>query len=196
MNLLKKIFLLYTEASKKCTGDDEMHEETAVRALKSGDMSGLETLYALYAKPALRMAYLIVSDYQTAEDILQDAFIQCLRSIKTLKDNNAFRPWFYKIVTRLSYKAAGKSKQTVPCEDIYGDISVTDRYPSDTSYIYDCIKTLGAKHRAVIVMYFYADMSIKEISSALGCPQGTVKSRLNAATKLLKERMEGEYVYG
>lgn len=171
-----------------------MNEYEAVQALKSGDMSGFELLFNTYAKQGIRTAYLITSNRQTAEDILQETFIQCFTHIHTLKDNSAFRPWFYKILTRLAYKEALKAKKQIPVEDIYdkAEQAVYDRHPTDSDNIYAYVCKLKPKHKTTVVLYYYNDMSIKDISRIMHCPQGTVKSRLNAAKATLKKILEKE----
>ena len=139
-----------------------MNEEKAVEALKNGDISQLDILYDIYAKKLLRTAYLIVGEYHTAEDILQDTFIQCLKTIDSLKDNSAFRPWIYKILVRNSYNAVKKGKRLMPTEKIYDEHSCTfDNYPSENSEIYQCIKQLKPKLRTALILYYYNCMSIK-----------------------------------
>ncbi|WP_319001560.1 RNA polymerase sigma factor [Clostridium sp. CS001] len=75
--------------------------------------------------------------------MVQESFIQCFHSIKTLKNIKTFDVWFYKIVTRTGW-------------------------------------------RTVIVLYYFNDMTIKDISKVLGCFEGTVKSRLHNAKKQLR----------
>ena len=75
-----------------------MDEENLIQSLKDGDMSAIDEIYRSYSVPALRTAYLITSERHTAEDVLQDTFIQCIKSINSLKNNSSFKPWFYKIL--------------------------------------------------------------------------------------------------
>ena len=56
----------------------------------------------------------------------------------------------------------------------------------------ECVKSLPEKQRIVIVLFYMEDMSIREIASALGIPEGTVKSRMDQAKKTLKERLRDE----
>ena len=56
----------------------------------------------------------------------------------------------------------------------------------------ECVKNLPEKQRIVIVLFYMEDMSIREIATALGIPEGTVKSRMDQAKKTLKERLRDE----
>jgi hypothetical protein len=73
-----------------------------------GDMSSFSELYKLYSKPALGTAYLIAGQKSLAEDIVQESFIQCFHSIKTLKNIETFDVWFYKIVTRTGWRMVAR----------------------------------------------------------------------------------------
>lgn len=172
-----------------------MDEENIIKALKDGDMSAVDKLYTIYSEKALRTAYLITSDRFLAEDILQDTFIQCIKSVKSLKNNAAFKPWFYKVLIRTAYKAIKHKKHFIPAEDIYekADTAVYDRYPSDNIQIYNCIKTLKPALRSTVILFYYNGLSIKEISKIMQCPGGTVKSRLNTARNILKETLKEDF---
>lgn len=175
-----------------------MNEERIIEELKSGNISALDDLYEIYSVPALKTAYLITSDKFIAEDVLQETFIKCYKSIKSLRDNNAFKPWFYKILTRISFREIKKSKKLLPVENIFdkAEKSYTDKYFADfrDSMLYEYIEKLSIKHKTTIILYYYNEMSIKEIAKAMGCYEGTVKSRLNSARKQLKKILEKEEV--
>ena len=55
------------------------------------------------------------------------------------------------------------------------------------------VRSLPEKYREVVYLYYYADESVKDIASTLRIPSGTVKSRLNAARKMLKKLLEEEF---
>ncbi len=166
-----------------------MTEERIIEELKQGNISFLDELFEIYGAPALKTAYLITLDRYMAEDILQETFIQCCRNIGSLKDNSAFKPWFYKILTRLAFREIKKAKKLVPVEDVYTrDTAVSDEYFKDreNSGLYTYIDKLKPKLKTTLILFYYDEMSIKEIARAMSCNEGTVKSRLSRARKQLK----------
>lgn len=171
-----------------------MTEDSLIEKLKNGDMSAFDELYNAYAHKAIRTAYLLTNDKFMAEDIVQEAFIQSFKNIGSLKNNSAFKPWFFKTLTRLAYKEIKKNSAT-PVENIFEkcDSSHFDNYFKD-SILYDYIYKLSFKHKNVLILYYYNDMSIKEIALTIGCYEGTVKSRLNTARKKLKSLLEKDGV--
>lgn len=91
-----------------------MTERELVYRLQQGDLSALDIIYALYAESALRTAYLITYSRHDAEDIVHAAFVQVIRSIKTLRDPAAFRGWFFRIVVNSAYKHCKRTTRLQP----------------------------------------------------------------------------------
>lgn len=85
--------------------------ESAVRRLQAGERQALTPLYTAYAEPALRTAFLITRNRATAEDAVHEGFVQVLRSIGSLRDPGAFRPWFYRIVVNAAKRLARARRQ-------------------------------------------------------------------------------------
>src|SRR5690349_14956601 len=83
-------------------------EQEAVRRLKRGDLSGLETLVNLHQLRAVRAAYLIVRDRGLAEDVAQDAFLRAYSRIGQFDEARPFGPWLYRIVVNLAQRAAAR----------------------------------------------------------------------------------------
>ena len=166
-------------------GDSEIIEK-----IRRGDNSAVDELYYKYASQAVRTAYLICSDIHGAQDIFQESFLQCLRSLHSLKDSNSFKSWFYRILTRQAWRYIKKNKPCVPVEEIYenADFSSSDEYFVDQKYdtLYNAIKSLKDKQRTVIILFYFNEMSVKDISRAMSCSEGTVKSRLFTAKSRLR----------
>lgn len=82
-------------------------------------MNALGEIFEIYKNQALKYAYLITGNKFTSEDIVQEAFIKCYLSAKSLKNIEQFKPWFFKILTRLAWKHVGKEKKALPFENIF-----------------------------------------------------------------------------
>ncbi len=167
-------------------GDNEIIEK-----IRRGDNSAVDELYSKYAGQAVRTAYLICSDIHGAQDIFQESFIQCLKSLHSLKDPSSFKSWFYRILTRQAWRYIKKNRPCVPVEEIYenADFSSSDEYFADQKYdtLYSAIKSLNDKQRTAIILFYFNEMSVKDISRAMSCSEGTVKSRLFTAKSRLKK---------
>ena len=165
-----------------------------IKRCQLGDLNSYSELYQLYSKNALGTAYLISDRKGIAEDIVQEAFIQCFNKIKSLKIPETFEVWFYKILVRTGWRMVKKYNNFIPMDDenmeglSIGINSGLDA--SETSIIVkEALESLSLPLRTVVILYYFNDMTIKEISEVLGCFQGTVKSRLHNARKQLYETL-------
>lgn len=178
-----------------------MDEINLIQRCKEGDMDAFSNLYERYSKQALRTVYLISGRNDIAEDVVQEAFIKCYKEIKSLKNPETFQAWFYRLLTRIVWRYCSKEKNHLFMEDINdGRDSIADSLIlSDIAekdelkeFINQAINKLRMPLKTTIILYYYNELSIKEISKVLGCFQGTVKSRLHNARKLLKKELGSE----
>jgi len=177
-----------------------MDEQRAIQQLKRGQMSGLEFLVSRYQVKAVRAAYLITRDPGLAEDVVQDCFIQVYRSILHFDETRPFEPWFMRSVVNASLKMLQGSARQVQVgaereadESLFADLaarveSVEEHIESIEvqNQIWDALRKLSPRQRAVIVQRYFLDMSEKEMADESGSAVGTVKWMLNAARARLR----------
>lgn len=174
-----------------------MNEEELVLKIQSGDINALGELFEIYKDNALKYSYLITGNKFTSEDIVQEAFVKCFSHIKSLKNAENFKSWFYKILTRTAWKYARIDKKATPVEDIFEkadddsiEKSMNDFVRNEEGRLLHAeIEKLDIKQRTVIVLYYFDSLSVKEIAKIMGCFEGTVKSRLYSARRKLKTQL-------
>ena len=174
-----------------------MDEKELVQRMKAKDKTAFDALYEKYKNTLLRMAYLVSGQMYDAEDIVQETFVKCFLHIGDLKKNEGFRPWLFQILYRTAYAHGRKRKREIPEEDIAIRADATDGVTcldriiqTETDWkVKQAVQSLDFKHRAVVVLYYFNEMPIKEIARVLGCTEGTAKSRLFAARKKLKDKL-------
>ncbi len=181
-----------------------MSEIELVKKIQSGDMNALGEMFEIYKNESLKYAYLITGSKHTSEDIVQEAFISCYNNIKSLKNPEVFKSWFFKMLTRIAWRYAQKDKKSLLVENIFEkadekstDISI-EQYirKEENNNLYAEIENLDLKQKTVIVLYYFNGLTVKEIAKIMGCFEGTVKSRLHSARKKLKSNLvncEEEY---
>lgn len=160
-----------------------------------GDLEAFEQLYKTYYRKAFGTAYNICNQRNIAEDIVQEAFIICYKSINQIKDAKSFNTWFYKIIVRLSWRMSEKlrnSKQPA-YDSISASIGDSTEDICNSLLLRQKIQTLKLSLRTVLVLHYFNDMSVREISKVLGCFEGTVKSRLFKARKILEHELSSYY---
>jgi len=171
-----------------------MEEKELIKKIQSGDMNAFTKIFEIYKDQALKYSYLIIGNKFTSEDIVQEAFIKCYLNAEKLKNIELFKPWFFKILTRIAWKYADKEKKLLPIENILEKAHSDSIDESINVYIKNQeaetlhaeIENLDLKQKTVIVLFYFNCLTIKEIAKVMGCFEGTVKSRLNTARKKLK----------
>lgn len=179
-------------------------EECLVRRLQAGNESAFDALFAAYQKKAVRTAALITGDASLAEDIVQETFVLCLLHIRELREPSRFKPWFFRILTRTAWKTMQKNPIAADWTAALEQASAVDRYPSEQKakyeQLYRALDGLGRKQRTTVILYYFNDFSIREIAEATDSLEATVKTRLFAARRRLKQALEedsrkGEMIY-
>lgn len=170
----------------------------AVEALKSGDREAFNTIYKLTYKKVYFFSLSITKDSELTEDIVQDIYINVFKNIKYLKDTKLFIAWLNKITYNTTIKELNKiSKKPVNIEnEEIQKILIDENNPmikcienENTKEIIKNILSLKENYRTVIILKYFNNYKIKDIAKILECPEGTVKSRINAAKKELKEKL-------
>lgn len=168
-----------------------------VMRLQNGEKAAFEKLFELYKVRAVRTAYLLTNNRALAEDITQEAFVQCYLKIKDLKNPMQFKTWFFKSLTRIAWRMSTKEKTVVPVENIFELTDYKDTEQVELDFInkenaermMSMISKLEEKLRTTVLLYYYNEFSVSEIASIMGCFEGTVKSRLHTARKKLKKSL-------
>jgi RNA polymerase sigma-70 factor, ECF subfamily len=184
-----------------------MDEKQAIQRLKQGDIGGLEFLVSCHQVKAVRVAYLITRDRGLAEDVVQETFLNVFRSIRRFDENRHFEPWFLQSVVNASVKLLQKSARQVDLDDEAEESSLVELISRVESVeeqiesaeiqnqIWNAMRKLSARQRAVVVQRYFLEMSEKEMAADSGAAAGTIKWLLNAARErlrmLLAERSDG-----
>ncbi|OGO40353.1 MAG: hypothetical protein A2147_00880 [Chloroflexi bacterium RBG_16_57_8] len=165
---------------------------------QSGDVDAFEDLFRRYEKMVFKNAYLVTGNRQDAEDILQDVFTSVWKSRHTYDPTKGkLSTWLHRITVNECFRKHRKVRPVLPLEGI--DLpdnkqglqeSVEDRQEYDR--LIDAMETLDGKHRSVLVLRYFNDLSYDEIAQAVDAPLGTVKSRINHALRILRSRMGNE----
>lgn len=186
--------------------DEKAEKLQWVMRFQRGEEEAFSWLFEAYYTEAFRMAWLISGNYADSEDIVQEAFTACYYHRGQLKNPEGFRSWFYKIVTRTAWRQCRKKRRESP-QDLIPQLCEDRESGEDTKpleavmqkmqdeRIYQAVAALPIKQRTVVVLYYFNELSTKEIAHITGSMEGTVKSRLHAARKNLRESLKSEMLY-
>lgn len=162
------------------------------RARAFGDFVDRRAIDAAY-----RYATLILGDRGEAEDATHDAALRAWRRFDELRDPARFDAWFGRIlvnVCRDRLRARRRTVRLIEPEAALGTAALgTAADPTDASarrqVLADAIRTLSMDHREVVVLRFYADLTVDQIAERTGVGPGTVKSRLHYALRHLRQAL-------
>jgi len=178
-----------------------MDDGTAISRLKQGDLLGLETLVSRYQVKAVHAAYMVLHDRSLAEDVVQAAFVKVAERIEQFDEERPFAPWFSRIVVNDALKLAKKRERNMPLEEQLDEPAARlalwlvdpELQPEPwveqeemRQIILKAIYSLPPGQRAVIVMRYYLDMSMADMTRKTGRPLSTIKWWLRDARKRLR----------
>lgn len=172
------------------------HETALVLAARGGDEDALREIYRTYREPVWNVIVSLIGNVPQAQDILQSVFFKAFRGLAGFRFRSALFTWMYRIARNECRNHLRKhGPRTVPLDDILGsryeadEAGPVDGPPGPAEAVKAAVSQLPFKLREVIVLKYQEDLSYDEMSRVLGCPAGTVASRLNRALLELETRL-------
>ena len=141
----------------------------------------------------LRLCYLYLHDVQLAEDAVQETFIKAYRTLDTFRSASSEKTWLTRIAMRTccdmrrSFWFRRMDRRITP-EMLPDRASEAEE---DETALTLAVMNLPRREREVILLYYYQDMNMTDIASALGLTQPTVSYRLRRAREKLRQELEG-----
>lgn len=140
-----------------------------------------------------RIAYSYVHEKEAALDIVQNAVCSALEHYSELKNEKFVRTWFYRILVNEALQYLRKYKREVSCEPsgIQEEIYVENAYEPGIE-LYRLVRELPEQMRTVVILHYFEQLTLKEISEVTGVNLNTVKSRLYAGLARLRKQIRQE----
>ena len=175
-----------------------------VVAAQNGDQAALNELFNAFYNDVYYFALKTVKDEQLACDITQEAFIEIINTLGNLKEPAAFVTWMKQITYHQCTRYFKKKKDVIVDEDEDGNTVFDTLKEENAEFIPDealdqddfkktilaMLDELSEEQRSATMMYYFDEMSVRQIAEIQGVSEGTVKSRLNYARKSIKASVE------
>lgn len=166
----------------------EDRDRRLVLAARRGDEDACREIYRTFREPVWSIVLSLVGDPLQAQDVLQNVFMKVFRGLPGFGFRSSLYTWIYRIACNESRSHLRRRPwPEVPLDEILGgpyeaaDGGVPEGGPAGADVLRRAVRDLPLKMREVIVLKYQEDLSYEEMSRVLGCPPGTVASRLNRA---------------
>ena len=172
--------------------DDAQLIERIVR----GDLRAFETLYRAYHPRLTRFLTNMLRRPQLVEEALNDTMMVVWKRPDKFNGTSKVSTWIFAVAYRTALKA--RSRVQDPVSDADAPEPVDEGTPEQdlgqrqvSAILVQAMDKLSPEHRAVLDLTYFHDIGYREIADILGCPVGTVKTRMHHARKHLKARLAG-----
>jgi len=183
-------------------------ERALVARTLAGDDDAFAALVRIHQATVYNIAYRMVGQRETAQDLAQEAFLRAFKALDTFDLKRPFGPWLYRIATNLSinwvkrarlptvsldapYPADGDDAEPLAVPDTSAEPAARFAQAEMQKQLRQIILSLPPDYRVVIELRHFQEMSYEEMAEALKAPIGTVKTRLFRARRLLRDRLSG-----
>lgn len=158
--------------------------------MKMNNTFNIDEIIDQYADMVYRIALTQMKNIHDAQDIFQEVFLRLVKYINTIENEEHLKSWLIRVTLNCSKTSlmSGWRKHTQPLE-LEEEQQQSLFQTKEQSELYEQIQELPKKYRTVIYLFYYEELSIKEICVVTGQKETTVKSQLSRARKMLKERL-------
>ena len=174
-------------------GLEQALDDYLVLLAQGGSREAFARLAARWTPKLLAFAGRALGTTEAAKDVVQDTWESALRGLSRLDDPARFRAWIYAIAARKCADALRGKYRTARIAESAQAMSTeatnTEGANNDRLDVAVAMKRLPPEQRVALSLFFGEEMNVAEIAAITGAPEGTVKSRLFAARKALRDTL-------
>ena len=193
------------EEAKFCStcGAEQGFSEELIAQAVDGEQEAITELYNRTYNNAYYTVKALIKDEDTILDIIQDSYVKAFKNLNQLKEANKFRAWLKRICHNHAVDYLRKTKPVMFSAMSTDDEKIvefeddrSENFPEEvidqketSRLIKEILNSLSDEQRVVVGMFYYEQLSVKEIAETLSLNENTVKSRLNYARKKVAEQV-------
>lgn len=176
-------------------GKEHNSEIDYVRKAIKGDEDAFVEAMKVHKVSLYKVAFSYVKEEQKALDILHECTYKGLLAVTKLKNPEFFKTWITRILINTAINYTKKDSKTVYLDDDSGLVFKDESLPVEEKIdLYNAIDNLRDKYKTVIILKYFENMSIDQISNIMDIPSNTVKSHLRRAKEALGESLREDYL--
>ncbi len=175
---------------------EKQRDYNLIKRVQNGDMVAFSEIVDRYKNRLMNTIVRMISSQQEAEDIVQETFLRVYQHRDSFDFRHCFSTWLYTIALNLARNELRKRKRFKFFDifDMQGhesEISVEMKLPSNISKILEkAIESLPEKYKTAFMLRDIQEQSYEEVAKIMNIPLGTVKSRVNRARALLRDKLK------
>lgn len=175
-------------------------DAACVRRVLKGERFAYDEIVVRYESRLFALILMMIRDRSATEEVVQDTFSRAYTNLKRYDLNRPFYPWLATIAVRLgtnwSNRSGARQKRETPIDELADTPTATStpsgEYERHRTYdkLWRKVAKLSQGERTAVLMFYKQEMTVQEISSALGVTTGTVKTSLYRGRKHLRAQFE------
>lgn len=150
-------------------------------------------LIRLHEKAMYSLAFSLVRNETDAADVIGESILRAYKNIDSLKNENAFKPWILKIIHHTAVEYIRKNTRTIPIQEIEVINESNENSIETKLSLQKAVESLSGPYRTVVILYYYEDLSINEISRITNTTAIAVKQQLSRARKQLRGILKEDF---
>lgn len=168
------------------------NDKTLIARAAKNDREAQERLYKSHSGKMLSVCRMYIKDLQQAEEVMLNGFFKVFKYLPDFKNEGSFEGWVRKIMIREAISFLRTKKEIEFAEEVFEDTTQSFNNISsgiEVEHIQNLIDSLPEGYKVVFVMYAIEGYKHQEISKMLNISEGTSKSQLFKARKMLQEKL-------
>lgn len=172
-------------------------DEVLIGRIAGGDRLAMQVLFARHHVRVYRFVLRLVRNEATAEDLISEVFLDVWRQAAKFEGRSAVSTWILSMARFKALSALRRRTEDELDDEAAGAIEDPEDNPETAlakkdkgAALRQCLEKLSAEHREIVDLVYYHEKSVAEVSSIVGIPEATVKTRMFYARKKLSELLK------
>lgn len=172
-------------------------DEVLIGRIAGGDRLAMQVLFARHHVRVYRFVLRLVRNEATAEDLISEVFLDVWRQAAKFEGRSAVSTWMLSMARFKALSALRRRTEDELDDETAGAIEDPEDDPETAlakkdkgAALRQCLEKLSAEHREIVDLVYYHEKSVAEVSSIVGIPEATVKTRMFYARKKLSELLK------
>jgi RNA polymerase sigma-70 factor (ECF subfamily) len=161
-------------------------ENVLIKLAQRGDHEAFLELLARYDRQIMSVVYRFTGDFYDRQDLYQEVFLHCFRSIRRFRFRSSFETWLYRIALNRCISYMKKKEPIAEAQDEAGHEFDWERR-AKLHAIHAALSKMKGAQRICFHLHYIEDWSIARIAESIKCRNGTVKSHLNRARDKIRK---------